>query len=57
MSKKKPKKMDREQVIAEHFADLDNNTRPASIAQLSSIEQASPSESCFGGVFAGKKGS
>ena len=55
MKKKTIDKSTRARIVAEHFAELDQHLLPASIAVLTRTNQSTPSESCFGGVFVGRK--
>ena len=57
MKKKAVSSADRKRIIQDYFAELDRHLLPASIAILKRSKQTLPTESCFGGVFAGTKDS
>lgn len=55
MKKRAVSATERKQIIDDYFAELDRHLLPASIAVLKRRKQTLPTESCFGGVFAGRK--
>ncbi|MCS7466052.1 DUF1963 domain-containing protein [Stieleria sp. ICT_E10.1] len=57
MKERKINKSTRDQIVADHFAELNRHLLPASIATLKRSKQVTPTESCFGGVFVGRKDS
>lgn len=57
MRRKTNSTAERKQMIRDYFDELDQHLLPASIATLKRRKQTLPTESCFGGVFAGKSDS
>ena len=55
MKKKAVSASARKRIIDDYFAELDRHLLPASIATLKRRKQTLYTESCFGGVFAGRK--